>query len=191
MILFIDGLALFILLVLAIIGYQRGFVEELGRLLGLFLAMLGALRLYLPMGNLLVGRTDWDGKFVLTLSFIMIFLLILFLLRLVIRMIQLMILSRSIKLADRLLGFIFGFGKGSLIMIIIVWLLAAAPAKSWVGTIQHESRLYLKFESGGNLIVQLFSLEKNLSTGQKVLRKFVSDDAQPRQQLIKTAEPVD
>ena len=191
MILFIDGLVLFILLVVAIVGYQRGFVEELGRLLGLFLAMLVALKLYLPIGNLLVGRTDWDGKFVLTLCFIMIFLLILFLVRLVTRMVQLMILSRSIKLADRLLGFIFGFGKGSLIMIIIVWMIAAAPANSWVGTIQQQSRLYLKFESGGNLIVQLFSLEKNLSTGQKMLQKFVDDDAQSREQLIKTEEPVD
>ena len=37
---FLDGLAVFFILLLGIIGFKRGFIEELGRLIGLIFAIL-------------------------------------------------------------------------------------------------------------------------------------------------------
>lgn len=176
MILFLDGLAVFVVLILAVIGYQRGFVEELGRLLGLIVAALVGIRFYWPVGQLIMARSAWDDRLVLVLSFFILFIVVLVLLRLVTRMIQIMLMSRNTRLADRLLGFIFGFSKGVFILILIVWIAGMFPTRAWAQTVRSQSHLFPKLDYGGRIIVRLFHLEDNLDQGGQIFQHWVEND---------------
>ena len=54
MIQFIDALAIFFIIAMATIGFRRGLVEELGRLLGIIFATVIALRFYVGLGSFLI-----------------------------------------------------------------------------------------------------------------------------------------
>ena len=55
MIQFLDALTFFFLIGTSIIGFRRGLVEELGRLLGLIVATVFSLKLYVKLGSLLLN----------------------------------------------------------------------------------------------------------------------------------------
>ncbi len=175
MILFLDSLAVFVLIILAVIGYQRGFVEELGRLLGLVLATLVGVNGYLPLAKLFLARFSWDGPMTAGLSFAGLFILVLIIIRLLTRLVQIMLLSRTTRLADRLLGFIFGFGKGGFVLILVVWIVTIFPAKAWAQTIREQSALFERLDRSRLQVVRLFRLEDNLERGEQFMQRWVSD----------------
>ncbi|MCK5330834.1 MAG: CvpA family protein [Candidatus Marinimicrobia bacterium] len=192
MILFLDGLAVFVVLILAVIGYQRGFVEELGRLLGLVVAALVGIRFYWPVGQLIMARSEWDDQVVLVLSFFILFIVVLVLLRLVTSMIQIMLMSRNTRWADRLTGFIFGFCKGIFILILIVWITGLFPTRAWAQTVRSQSQLFPKLDYGGRFIVRLFHLEDNLDQGGQIFQHWVEKDTtRQADTLIETSEQVE
>ncbi len=192
MILFLDGLAVFVVLILAVIGYQRGFVEELGRLLGLVVAALIGIRFYWPVGQLIMARSEWDDRVVLVFSFFILFIIVLVLLRLISRMIQIMLMSRNTRLADRLMGFIFGFGKGIFVLILIVWITGMFPTRAWAQTVRSQSQLFPKLDYGGRVIVRLFHLEDNLDQGGQIFQQWVENDSTSQENtFIDTSEQVE
>ena len=73
MIQFIDALAIFFIIAMATIGFRRGLVEELGRLLGIIFATVFALRLYVGLGSFLMTWLTMDVWLLFILSFIVIF----------------------------------------------------------------------------------------------------------------------
>ncbi len=192
MILFLDGLAVFIVLVLSVIGFQRGFVEELGRLVGLVAASLIGMRFYLSLGSLILARIHWDAQVVLALSFFILFIVALVIFRLLTRMVQIMILARRTRLVDRLLGFIFGFGKGSFMLVLIVWIVSLFPQKTWAQTLRSQSHLYGELDSGRLFIVRLFQLEDNYEQSGRILRQYVEQDSTKQEtDLIETQESIE
>ena len=192
MILFLDGLAVFVVLILAVIGYQRGFVEELGRLLGLVVAALIGIRFYWPVGQLIMARSEWDDRVVLVFSFFILFIIVLVLLRLISLMIQIMLMSRNTRLADRLMGFIFGFGKGIFVLILIVWITGMFPTRAWAQTVRSQSQLFPKLDYGGRVIVRLFHLEDNLDQGGQIFQQWVENDSTSQENtFIDTSEQVE
>ncbi|MBT6782194.1 MAG: hypothetical protein HOA98_04640, partial [Candidatus Marinimicrobia bacterium] len=50
----IDALVIFFIMAMGLIGFRRGLVEEMGRLLGLILASIFALRYYVGLGSFLM-----------------------------------------------------------------------------------------------------------------------------------------
>ena len=54
MVLFFDALAFLIMALNSFIGFNRGFIEELGRLVGLLLSSIIAVNLYVGFGTFLV-----------------------------------------------------------------------------------------------------------------------------------------
>lgn len=192
MILFLDGLAVFVVLILAVIGYQRGFVEELGRLVGLVVAALVGIRFYWPVGQLIMARSEWADQVVLVLSFFILFIVVLVLLRLTTRMIQIMLMSRNTRLADHLMGFIFGFCKGIFILILIVWIAGMFPTRAWAQTVRSQSQLFHKLDYGGRFIVRLFHLEDNLDQGGQIFQHWVEyDTTRQADTFIDTSEQVE
>jgi len=59
MILFLDVLASFFMVVMGGVGFRRGFIEEMGRLLGLIISTIFALNYYLDLAGLIlsIGRS--------------------------------------------------------------------------------------------------------------------------------------
>ncbi len=180
MILFLDVLAVFMVLVLTVVGYQRGFIEELGRLSGLILALVLSIRFYVPLGGLIIGPTGWDGKVALFVSFSIIFIAVVIAVRLFTRMIQIMTISQATRRADNIMGAAFGALKGGFILIIIVWLIAAFPGTNWTRNISRQSHLYSPLANNKDRVIRLFRLEKAQRQGRIFLNKWVrTKDAQP------------
>ncbi|MFH1851049.1 MAG: CvpA family protein [Candidatus Neomarinimicrobiota bacterium] len=192
MILFLDGLAVFLVLVLALVGFQRGFIEELGRLIGLVAATLVALRYYLPFGQMIINRSSQDPRFTLVLSFGILFIVVLVTVRLLTRMIRIMLLARHTRVADRSLGLIFGAGKGGVILALAVWLVALAPDNSWTQIIRSQSRLYQPLASGRLAVIRLFRLDDALEKGQNLINQWLAAEVVDRdQQLLNTTEEME
>ena len=99
---------------MSVIGFRRGLVEELGRLLGLVIATFFSLKLYVGLGSLLLNWIPMDIWVLFILSFILIFSIILISMRILTRLVQFLFLSKSTKWVNRLMGTFFGGSKGIL-----------------------------------------------------------------------------
>ena len=74
MVLFLDTLAIFFMALNSFIGFNRGFIEELGRLLGLLLSSIIASNFYVGLGTVLTQTLPVDPWAMFVLSYIVIFL---------------------------------------------------------------------------------------------------------------------
>ena len=93
MVFFLDAIAFFFMVSNGFIGFKRGFIEELGRFLGLLFSSMIALNLYISAGTILAGILPVDPWAVFILCFITIFLIALFCMRLITKLIHFMFLS--------------------------------------------------------------------------------------------------
>ena len=73
MIQFLDALAVFFIVAMGLVGFRRGLVEEMGRLIGLIFATIFALKLYIGLGSFLISWVPIDVWVLFVLSFIIIF----------------------------------------------------------------------------------------------------------------------
>ena len=81
MILFLDGLSAIFILWLGILGFKQGLVEGLGRLLGLILSAMTAMRYYVVLAGNISLWLEIDAWVLLLTSFMVIFLFILLIMR--------------------------------------------------------------------------------------------------------------
>jgi membrane protein required for colicin V production len=131
MILFLDILATMFIIALGVIGYKRGLVEELGRLLGLIIAISFAWSYYVELSgiilNIIFNINPWV---VMVFSFTIIFIAVLLLARILTKFIHLLLLSKSTKLVNRTMGFVFGSLKAVLIVMVFIWALDIPKRKN-------------------------------------------------------------
>ena len=73
MVLFLDTLAFLFMALNSFIGFNRGFIEELGRLLGLLFSSIIASNFYIGLGTFLSKIFPTDPWAIFVLSFIVIF----------------------------------------------------------------------------------------------------------------------
>ena len=128
---FLDGLALFYILFNGVLGFNRGFVDELGRLLGLVLSILIATSKTSFLSSLILSYITvppWQSTFI---SFCVIFCLVLLCGRVVTRLFKIALLSRSNIWMDNILGFIFGSLKGYCIIAVFIWVIIILPLDKW------------------------------------------------------------
>ena len=74
MIQFLDALAIFFMISMGVIGFRRGVIEELGRLLGLIISMIFSLSFYIDLSSFLFQWIKFDITVLTILSFILLFL---------------------------------------------------------------------------------------------------------------------
>ena len=77
MTLFLDVLASFFMVVMGAVGFRRGFIEEMGRLLGLIISTIFALNYYLNLAGLILSIVSMNTFVILVISFAIIFALML------------------------------------------------------------------------------------------------------------------
>ena len=75
MILFLDVLASVLMVVMGGGGFRRGFIEEMGRLLGLIISTIFALNYYLDLAGLILGIVSVNTFVIMVISFAIIFAL--------------------------------------------------------------------------------------------------------------------
>ncbi len=137
----IDALAIFFTIAMGLIGFRRGLVEEMGRLLGLIFASIFALRLYVGLGSFLMEWVPIDVWLLFVLSYIIIFSGVLLMARMITKLFHFLFLSKSTKWVNRVMGTVFGSMKGLLVVMIFFWMVELFPNRESSNIIMSESKM--------------------------------------------------
>ncbi len=173
MILFLDALAVMIILIMGIIGFKRGLVEELGRLFGMFIAVSLAGGYYLKLSAVVLENIDINPWVIMVFSFAVIFIIVLFIMRLFTRFIHLLLLSKSTKWLNRIMGLIFGSVKASLVLMVFLWALDISPKKDWSEIIYEQSSIALSLRNMRETIITLFHIQDPANNGEVFMEQLM------------------
>ena len=102
---FLDGLAFLYMLLNGTLGFTRGLVDELGRLIGLVISILVAISQTVNISNLILDKIDLEPWLAVFIGFSSIFTVILISSRLITRLFQIALLSKANIWINSLLGF--------------------------------------------------------------------------------------
>ena len=176
MILFLDVLASFFMVVMGGVGFRRGFIEEMGRLLGLIISTIFALNYYLDLAGLILSIVSVNTFVIMVISFSFIFALILFIIRVMTRFFHILLTSRGSKFANRSMGFLFGAVKGMIILMLLYWTVDLFPEKKWAAIIRNESYLSKTFTNTRHVIIDIFHLNDPVQQGEKFIQDVIKRD---------------
>ena len=169
---FLDGLAIFFILFLGMTGFKRGFIEELGRLVGLIIAILISISnsaVFAKKMNEILHMDEWVNLF---LSFSLLFSVTLIATRVLTGLAQMAFLSNSNRWVNLSLGFIFGGLKGTFILMVFVWLLAILPLQKWSKIINTNSRLAQKSNDYRVWLVDCFNWDDPVAKSESYLKQL-------------------
>ena len=173
--LFLDGLALLYMLLNGTIGFTRGLVDELGRLIGLIFSILIAISQTVNISSLILNKIDIEPWLVILLAFSSVFALILVFSRIITKLFQIALLSKANKWINNLLGFLFGVLKGFFIITVFVWILIILPIDKWTNIIEQNSRVFQISTKFRINIVSFFGWEDPIIYSEN----FIKDLVQP------------
>ena len=138
-----DGLIFCFIFLLAIKGYQRGFVEEFGQIIGLIISSLISISQSYRLVNILLINSPFDLWVCNIFSFVFIFSISLIIIRIITKTVQIIFLSSNNQWMNKILGIIFGAIKGFSIMMIFIWFITLLPLAKWNSFIQNNSKFAL------------------------------------------------
>ena len=176
MILFLDVLASFFMVVMGGVGFRRGFIEEMGRLLGLIISTIFALKYYLDLAGLILSIVPINTFVIMVISFAIIFALMLFITRVLTRFFHILLTSSGTKFANRSMGFLFGAVKGMIILMLLYWTVDLFPEKKWASIIREESYLSKTFNDTRHVIIDIFHLNDPVHQGELFIRDVIKRD---------------
>ena len=158
------------------IGFRRGFIEEMGRLIGLIISIVFSLKYYLTLSSKILTFINLNTFVVMVISFSIIFVLMLFIIRVLTRFFHILLTSRGTKFANRSMGFVFGSLKGMIILMLIYWTIDLFPSNKWISIIRKESYLSYKFTNTRYVIINLFHLEDPVKEGEIFIKEMINND---------------
>jgi len=163
---FFDYLTVLIIGGLAFIGFRRGFLEELSRLIGLIISSLVTLKFYTPVASWLKLRIPLNESILLPITFLFIFFSILIVFRLLLGSFQIFLLSRGIRSSNKILGIFIGGVKGLIVALIILWLVDIAPNPDYFDNFKKHSYVYRHFSGYPKRIAISFGIEGAMKKGE-------------------------
>ena len=172
---FLDGLAFIYMLFNGTLGFTRGLVDELGRLIGLAISILVAISQTVNISNLILDKIDLEPWLAVFIAFSGVFAVILISSRLITRLFQIALLSKANIWLNSLLGFLFGMLKGFCIITVFVWLLIILPLDKWTNIIEQNSKIFQTTTSFRSSIVNFFGWEDPINYSEN----FIKDLVQP------------
>ena len=172
---FLDGLAFLYMIFNGILGFNRGIVDELGRLVGLCLSILIATSQTVNISTYILKKIELEPWLAVFIAFCSLFTLILILSRLVTRLFQIALLSKANIWVNNLLGLFFGMLKGFVIITVFIWVLIILPLDKWTNIIEQNSKIFHSATSFRNNIVSFFGWEDPVSYSEN----FIKDLVQP------------
>ena len=173
MVLFLDTLAFLFMALNSFIGFNRGFIEELGRLLGLLLSSIIASNFYVGLGTFLTRILPADPWAIFVLSFVIIFLGSLFGIRLITKLIHFMFLSKSTKWVNKFLGAFFGFMKGGVIVMIFFWMFELVPNEKISNAVVNNSFSADRLIAIRKSIISTFNWQDPVKKGESAITNFL------------------
>ena len=138
---FLDGFAILFILFLGYNGFNRGLVEELGRLVGLIIAILISMSNTKPVSDKIIEIVGLDEWIIKILTFTLLFITAIVFTRLLTKMLNIAILSKNNQMMNQSLGFTFGAFKGFFIIMTILWFIALLPKQKWTSFMGKNSNI--------------------------------------------------
>ena len=161
--LFLDGLGFLYMLFNGILGYSRGIVDELGRLIGIVLSIIIATAHTVNLSKIILEKIHLEPWLAIIIAFAGIFSIILIFSRLITRLFKIALLSKANIWINSILGFFFGMLKGYCIITVFIWVLIILPLDSWTNIIEQNSKIILTTNHFLNIAVNFFGWEEPLN----------------------------
>ena len=162
-----------LIIAMGAIGYKRGLVEELGRLIGLIVSSTFAWSYYAELSSIALNKIDINPWVVMVFSYFLIFGVVLLVMRILTRFIHLLLLSKSTKLINRAMGFLFGAFKAALVVMIFLWAVEIAPNNKWSKIIYEESVIASSLTTMRNSLINLFNFQDPVQKGKLSIQKLM------------------
>ena len=175
MILFIDGLVVFFASINGYLGLKRGFIEEIGRILGLVFSVIISFNNYLHLSELISRWTSLNQRGILIISYIIIFIISIQFFRLISKILQFLFISKSTKMMNKLLGALLGFLKGIIFISIFVWFFELIPNHKISRIILSESKITSQLVHIRTTVSKIFYLDKPIKESGKRIEKLIKD----------------
>ena len=175
MILFIDGLVVFFAFINGYLGLKRGFLEEIGRILGLAFSIIISFNNYLNLSEIISKWTSLNQKGVLIISYLIIFIVSIQFFRLISKILQFLFISKSTIMMNKLLGALLGFFKGMIFISIFVWFFELIPNHRISKIILSESKITSQLVKIRTTISVIFYFDKPIREGEKKIEKLIRD----------------
>ena len=138
---FLDGFTILFILFLGYNGFNRGLIEELGRLIGLIIAIIISMSNTKSVSDKIIGIVGLDDWIIKILTFSLLFIATIILTRLLTKMLNIAIISKNNQMMNQSLGFTFGAFKGFFIIMTIFWFIALLPKQKWTSFMGKKSNI--------------------------------------------------
>ena len=175
MILFIDGLVVFYASMNGYLGLKRGFLEEIGRILGLTFSIMISFNNYLNLSEIISKWTSLNQKGVLIISYLIIFIISIQFFRLISKILQFLFISKSTKMMNKLLGALLGFFKGMIFISIFIWFFELIPNHKISKIILSESKTTSQLINIRTTVSEIFYFDKPIKESEKRIEKLIKD----------------
>ena len=167
----LDVLASVYIIFLGYNGFNRGFIEEVGQLIGLTLAIAISISWASDLSIKLSEMFAIDNWLPNLLAFTFLFIASLLVARLFTLMVNISLVSSGNKLVNKILGFVFGSLKGLVVFTVFIWLIDLLPLNKWSYHIQKNSKLAQHSTNYRKNVVSFFSWEDSISIGESYIRE--------------------
>ena len=175
MILFIDGLVVFFASVNGYLGLKRGFLEEIGRILGLTFSIIISFNNYLNLSEIISKWTSLNQKGVLIISYLIIFIISIQFFRLISKILQFSFISKSTKMMNKLLGALVGFFKGMIFISIFVWFFELIPNHKISKIILSESKITSQLIYIRTVVSEIFYFDEPIRESEKRIEELIKN----------------
>ena len=175
MIHFIDGLVVFYASMNGYLGLKRGFLEEIGRILGLTFSIIISLNNYLNLSEIISRWTSLNQRGILIISYLIIFVISIQFFRLISKILQFLFISKSTKMMNKLLGALLGFTKGMIFISVLAWFLELIPNHKISKIILSESKISSQLVNIRTTLSKIFYLDKPINESEKRIGKLIRE----------------
>ena len=169
---FLDGLAILFILFLGYNGFNRGLIEEFGRLVGLIIAILISISNTKSISENIIGIVDIDNWIITILTFTLLFILTLVFTRLLTKMFNIALISKNNQMMNQSLGFTFGAFKGFFIIMTILWFIALLPKQKWTSFMGKKSNISIISNQFRISIVSFFNWDDPVELSESYIKQL-------------------
>lgn len=169
---FLDSLAIFFIIIMGYSGFTKGFIEELGRLLGLIFAVFVSMSKSVAFSSYLSTFMEFKESILLSLSYTLLFILSICIGRILTKFAHIAFLSAENRLMNHTMGFFFGMVKGAIVLISFVWFMSILPLQKWNTIINENSKLIIYSNQIRLSVISFFNWEDPISLSESYVKKM-------------------
>ena len=169
---FLDSLAIFFIIIMGYSGFTKGFIEELGRLLGLIFAVFVSMSKSVAFSSYLSTFMEYKESILLSLSYTLLFILSICIGRILTKFAHIAFLSAENRLVNHTMGFFFGMVKGAIVLISFVWFMSILPLQKWNTIINENSKLIIYSNQIRLSVISFFNWEDPISLSESYVKKM-------------------